>query len=253
MARVPARSRGSSVWDQYGLRPDRGVISLLAAYLLSWAIVSFGGAGVQAFVGRHLLLTPRSAIGLEPWQLVTNGFVVDDLENVFFLAITLLFFGNQVERLLGAGKLWAVYVAGIFGGSLLWALLSRVFWPDLTVAVTTAAGTAILAAYAAQLSRQQVSAFGAVQMSGGAIAWIWIGIAVISALFRAAKGHWLSALMELVGMLGGGLAGYLMVRRGGLGLGGVRDSLDRVKMWRLRRRYKVISGGRSGDDKRYLN
>ncbi len=253
MARAPARRGGPSIIDQYGLRPDRGVLSLLAVYLASWAIINFGGAGVQAFAAKHLLLTPRSAIGFEPWQLITNGFVVDELESVFFLSITLIFFGNQVERLLGAGKLWAVYIAGIFGGSLLWALLSRVFWPDLTVVVSTAAGTAILAAYAVQLSRQQVSAFGAVQMSGGAIAWIWIGIAVISALFRAAKGHWLSALMELVGMLGGGIAGYLMVRRGGFSFGGVRDSMDRVKMWRLRRRYKVISGGRSGDDKRYLN
>jgi membrane associated rhomboid family serine protease len=235
------------------LTPQRGVITLLAVYLASWALINLGGEPVQAFVSRHLLLTPRHAIGLEPWQLVTNAFVIDDLESVFFLSITLIFFGNAVERLLGAGRLWKIYIAGIFGGSLLWALFARALWPDLTIAVTSAAGTAVLVAYAAQLSRQQVSLFGGAPVSGGMIAWIWIGIAVIGALFRVAKGHWLSALVDIVGMLGGGIAGWLMVRGGSLGLGGIKDTLDRVKMWRLRRRYKVISGGRSSDDKSYLN
>ena len=258
MARAPARrSGGSSVWDQYGLRPDRGVIALIVVYLVSWAVVKFGGAAVQLFVAQHLLLTPSRAIGPEPWQLVTSGFVVDRLKSVLFFGVTLLFFGNTLERSLGAGGLWKVYLAGIFGGSLLLGLLGRLFWPDMPMAVTDAAGTAILVAYAIQMSSQQVMAFGAVQMGAGSIAWIWVGIAVVGALLDVAEGHWLEAVMELTQMLGGGLAGWLVVTRGRVGRarsgGGIGDTLDRFKMWRLRRRYKVISGGRGNDDKRYLN
>ncbi|HWE29421.1 MAG TPA: hypothetical protein VHB97_15535 [Polyangia bacterium] len=261
MARAPARrSSGSSVWDQYGLRPDRGVIALIAVYLVSWAVVRFGGASVQHFVALHLMLTPSRGIGPEPWQLITSGFVVDRLKSVLFFGVTLLFFGNTLERTLGAGGLWKVYVAGIFGGSLLLGLLGRLFWPDMPMAVTDAAGTAILVAYAIQMSSQQVMAFGAVEMGAGAIAWIWVGIAVVGAVADIFEGHWLEAVMELTQMLGGGLAGWLVITRGHVGRagrgsgGGMRDTLDRFKMWRLRRRYKVISGGRNGDDdKRYLN
>lgn len=254
MARVPVRRGGSSLIDQYGLRPDRGVIALLVVYLVSWAFLRFGGPEVGAFFVRHIALTPRLAIGPEPWQLITSGFIVARLSSVLYLAVTLIFFGNALERDLGAGGLWKIYLAGIFGGSVLVGLVGRVVAPEEVMFVGEAAGTAILVAYAVQLGRQQM-AFGSMPVSAGSIAWIWVGISVIRVLLDSAEEHdWLRGFLELTQMLGGGLAGWLVVTRGAIGSGGVRDSMDRFKMWRLRRRYKVISGGRGrGDDKSYLN
>lgn len=254
MARAPARRGGSSFIDQYGLRPDRGVIALLVVYLVSWALLRFGGQAIGDFFANHLALTPRRAIGVEPWQLITGGFIVARLSSILFLAVTLVFFGNALERALGAGGLWKIYLAGVFGGGLLLGLLGRVVAPDSIMFVAHGAGTAILVGYAVQMGRQQVMAFGSTPMRAGSMAWIWIGISVIGVLLDASElGAWMPALLQLTDMLGGGLAGWLVASRGAVGLGGVRDTMDRVKMWRLRRRYKVIPGGRGGDDKRYLN
>jgi hypothetical protein len=96
MARAPARRVGTSFWDQYGLRPDRGVIVLIVVYFVSWAFLRFGGNAIGNFFAEHLALTPVRAIGLEPWQLVTGGFLVNRLSNVLFLGVTLIFFGNAI-------------------------------------------------------------------------------------------------------------------------------------------------------------
>jgi hypothetical protein len=242
--------------DRYGLRPAGGAIGLLVAYTVGWALLKLGGPLVGEFISQHLALTPRRAIGPEPWQLITSGFFVDRLRMLLGLAVTLVFFGNMVEALLGARGLWKVWVAGIFGGALLVGLVWRMIMPDVALFVGEGAGTAVLVAYAVCMSGRRMLAFGAIEMGGGTIAWIWIGIQVVGALLDGIEVSWLGALQELTEMLGGGLAGWLVVRRGGMSFAGVRSSFDRLRLWRLRRRYRVLDGGRAASstkDKRYLN
>jgi cyanate permease len=87
-------------------------------------------------------------------------------------------------------------------------------------------------------------------MSARTMAWIFVGITAATYLF-ALSDDWQQALLGLAAMSGAALAGWLVSRRGGMDLGG---SLDRMRMWRLKRRYRVLTGGRDGrDDKRYLN
>jgi membrane associated rhomboid family serine protease len=249
MAQRPLRR--SSQWDQWGLRPDRGVISLLVVLTLIYLVFKLGPAPIQQFFVEHLMLRPRLGLGVEPWQLVTSGFVEGGLRAVFATAITLIFFGNVVEQMLGARGLWKLFIAGTVGGGLFMALLGRLLAPDVQLFGAQSAGTAILVAYAVLMSGRDVMAFGVARMRGGTIAWIWIGIAVISCLADALDGNGLRAALEIAGLTGAGLAGWLVVGRGGVGLGGLRGSFDRMRLWRLRRRYRVLSGGR--DDKRYLN
>lgn len=255
MARAPAR-RGSSVIDQLNLRPSGGAIALLVVYVIGWALLRFGGE-LAEFIGAHLLLTPRRALWPELWQLVTSAFFLSRLREVLNIAVTLLFFGNTIEQLLGKRGLWTVWVVGAFGGGLMMALVGLALAP--TMAFTGGGeGTALLVVYALMLNNQRASLFGAVEMSAGSIAWIWIGIQALGAFFDMGEGHVGPAVIELAEMFGGGLAGWALTRfyfnRAVVRGGGVGDALDRFKMWRLRRRYKVISGGRGGDDdKRYLN
>jgi membrane associated rhomboid family serine protease len=239
--------------DQFGLRPASGVIALLAVYFASWVLLRLGGPLVAGFIQAHLALTPARAIGPEPWQLVTAGFFAGTLKAIFYLAITLLFFGNTIEQLMGPRGLWKVWVAGVIGGGLALGLLGRAFWPDATTFVTAAPGTAILVAYAVRLSGQQVLLFGQVPMRAGSMAWIWVGISVVGALLDYEIGGPVLVIIELVEIAGGGLAGWLVARRGGVSLSGVGTQLDKLKLWRMRRRYRVLDGGRAKPDKRYLN
>jgi hypothetical protein len=96
-----------------------------------------------------------------------------------------------------------------------------------------------------------VRAYGVMQMSARTMAWIFVGITAATYLF-ALTDDWRQALLGLAAMTGAALAGWLLTRRGGIDVGG---SLDKMRMWRLKRRYKVLTGGRESTppDKRWLN
>jgi membrane associated rhomboid family serine protease len=245
------------MFDQLGLRPDRGVIALLIVYMLGWAALHV--EPISSFVVQHLILVPRRAIGPEPWQLLTSEFFMIRLRMVLNVAVTLLFFGNTMEQLLGAKRLWIIWVVGAFGGSLAAALMGLVLAPNSPMP-GAGAGSALLVVYAVMLSGRQAMLFGATPVRVGVIAWFWIGIQALGAVVDMGEGQAVAGILELTEMAGGCLAGWWLAHafKGGRSAGGgVRDSLDRFKLWRLRRRYQVLDGGRKGGpdkkDKRYLN
>lgn len=237
-----------------GLKPDRGVISAMVVLALVWLGFKLGGPAVQLFVLDHLALHPARAIGPEPWQLFTATFLELGVKNLLFTGVTLIFFGNLVEQLLGARGFWKIFVVGGIAGNLLAALLGRFIAPGATLLGSQEATTSLLVAYAVLMDRRQVNAYGVMQVSGSVIAWIWVGISAIGFvvdLFGSPMER-IGAELGMAAMVGAGLAGWLLTR-GGRGVD-VRGSLDKVRLWRLKRRYKVLTGGRSSqDDKRYLN
>jgi membrane associated rhomboid family serine protease len=237
--------------EQYGLVPDRGVIGLIVALVVVSLVFYGGGAVVQQFFGEHLVLRPHDAIGWQPWQIVTYSFLDIQLKQILFTAITLLFFGNFVEQSLGARGFWKIFFAGAIGGGLVAGLLGRLIAPDTALLGSQGATTALLTAYAALMGNRRVNAYGLAMMNGALIAWIWVGISVVLIVADLFGPFWQTVLLQLFAVVGGGAAGWLVARRGGLDLGG---SLDKMRMWRLKRRYRVLTGGRdSRDDKRWLN
>jgi len=242
------------MFDQLGLRPDRGVIALLIVYLAGWGALHV--EPISSFVVQHFILVPRRAIGPEPWQLITSQFFLIRLRMVLGVAVTLLFFGNTMEQMLGAKRLWIVWLVGGFGGSLAAALVGLVLAPNSPMP-GLGAGSALLVVYAIMLSDRRGMLFGSTPVRVGAIAWFWLGIQALGAVVDMGEGNAVGGILELTEMAGGCLAGWWLAHafKGGRGASiGVRDSLDRFKLWRLRRRYQVLDGGRKGGkDKRYLN
>ncbi|MCU1280984.1 MAG: rhomboid family intrarane serine protease [bacterium] len=234
-----------------GLKPDRGVIGALVALFAIWLVFAAGGEAVRLFYVQHLVLRPRLALGWEPWQLLSSGFVNVQLRDVFFVGVSLIFFGNPIEQQLGPRMFWKVFVGGAIGGALAAALLGRLIAPDAHMTGSQPAVTALLMAFGALWGGQQVRAYGVMQMSARTMAWIFVGITAATYLF-AITDDWQQALLGLAAMSGAALAGWLISRRGGISVGG---SLDKMRMWRLKRRYRVLSGGRDtgGTDKRWLN
>jgi len=160
-------------------------------------------------------------------------------------------FGGAVMALvLGAGAFWKIFLGGIVGGSVLAAAVGRILAPNVPIASAQPAMTALLVAFGALWSGQQVRAYGVAQMSATTMTWIFVGINVL-VCFKAMSVNWQAGLLELCAVAGAALAGWLLTRRGGLD---IRGSFDRMRMWRLKRRYRVLTGGRDAPpNKRWLN
>lgn len=234
-----------------GLKPDRGVITAMVGLALIWLIFALGGMAVQAFYAEHLVLTPRLALGREPWQLLTSPFVHFQAGDLVWTAVGLLFFGNPIEQQLGRRSFWKVFLVGGVAGAVGAALVGRLLLPNAALPVTMASTTALLMAFGAAWRSQPVHAYGVVQMRASSLAWVFLGITVLMVLTSGLP--WQAIAVEMGGILAAAAAGWFLVAPGGFG--NVRGSLDRVKWWRIRRRYRVLSGGRSGNDegKRYWN
>ena len=242
--------------QQYGLVPERGVISILVTLALVWLVVRFGGEAIGPLLS-HLVLTPARGIGPEPWQLLTSIFINPRLSDILMTAVTLLFFGNAVERTLGASAVWKVFIAGGVAGSIAAALVGRLIAPAALLVGSVGASTAMLTAFAASAGSMRVSFFGSGDIRPATMAWIWLGISVIFAVVQIEDVGWARVVLNLFMLAGSAGAGWLVGGRGQRSTGGGFDiggSIDKLKLWRLRRRYKVLNGGRdSRDTKNYLN
>jgi membrane associated rhomboid family serine protease len=234
------------------LKPERGVMSVMMVLTAVCLIINVGG-GAVAEVARHLVMTPRTALGWEPWQLVTNAFVEPDFIDLLLTFVMLIFFGNPLEQKLGARAFWKIFVGGVIGGSLLAAIVGRLgggALANVPLLGAQPAMTALLVAFGALWAGQQVRAYGVAQMSATTMTWIFVGINVLVCC-KMMRADWHVGLINLCAVAGAAFAGWLLTRRGGLDLGG---SLDKMRMWRLKRRYRVLTGGRdTRADKRWLN
>jgi membrane associated rhomboid family serine protease len=247
-----SRSQFRAAMEQYGLVPDRGVISILVVLGVIWLAVRLSGDMLTPIV-THLVLQPARAIGPEPWQLVTNFFINPRLSDILMAAVTLLFFGNAVERMMGPRGVWKIFMLGGVAGSLAAALVGRLIATHAILLGALGATTAMLTAFAATAQNMRVSLFGAGDIRPGTMAWIWLGISALFALFQIEDVGWQRVVLSLFTLAGAAAAGWFGARGGrrrggGIDIGG---SLDKIKLWRLRRRYKVITGGR--DTNKYLN
>lgn len=244
-------ARGPSQWQLMGLKPDRGVIAAMVGLTVVWLIFALGGVVVQQLYAEHLALTPRLGLGREPWQLLTSGFVHLRGSDLVWSLVGLLFFGNPIEQQLGERAFWKVFVGGAVAAAIGAAAVGRLLSPDGVVLVTLGSTTALLMAFGAAWRGQPVMAYGVAQMRATSLAWVFLGITVLMVLFSGLP--WRAMLVELGAVGAAAAAGWFLTARGG-GFGNMRGSLDRVRLWRLKRRYRVLSGGRSAhDDKRYLN
>jgi membrane associated rhomboid family serine protease len=249
------RSTFRATMEQYGLVPDRGVISILVVLGVIWLLFRLLGGALGPLLA-HLVLFPARGIGPEPWQLLTNFFINLEGGQILMTAVTLLFFGNAVERTLGARGVWKTFIAGGIGGSIAAGLIGRLILPQAPILGSTGAATAMLTAFAACAGNYRVSLFGAGEMRPATMAWIWLGISVLFAVVQFIDGApWQQLVISLFLFAGAAAAGWFVGggrrRRGGIDLGG---SLDKLRLWRLRRRYRVLSGGRdSRDTEKYLN
>jgi len=227
---------------------------MLIALALITAFFELGGMRA-AEVLRHVLLTPALAIGPEPWQLVTSGFIHPSFGDLLMTGIMLIFFGNQIEQRFGAAAFLKIYIGGGVAASVAAAVVGRLIAPGTPVLTSMATSTALLMAFGAGWRRQPVMAYGMAEMRASSLAWVFLGINMLVIVAQIRSLGLVGVIVMLAAVGGAAAAGwFLVLSAGGKSGGGLRESLDRMKLWRLRRRYRVLDGGRSGrNDKTYLN
>jgi len=245
MSRVP---RPTGAGRRFiGARPTTGTGSLLAAQVA--AFLAYQLLGRPTWVDQHLALVPERAIGLEPWQLLTSNFVhlgggAQALVSIIFGAITLWIFGGAVESAAGRGGLLRVWFGSHLVGALAAAAIGRAGGLPIVACGMEFSSLGLIAAFGAAFGNAPVSFFGVAQMRGRTVAYVLLGLFAVQMLLAR----------DVIGIVGGALAagaGLLAMRWKSGWTKKIPLWRDQLRMWRLRRKYKVIQGGR--EPKRYMN
>jgi membrane associated rhomboid family serine protease len=233
----PARGPGGqSTW--IGARPTTAAIVLVAAQVV--AFIAIGVSHQSSWVAQHLVLRPKLAFGREPWQLLTSTWVHLGFGQLLTEALGLWIITTAVEQMAGR-RVWLLFFAPQLAGLLAMAAVGRLLWPNAVVMGCEPGLLGLLAAFTVLYGAWPLNFLGAFTLRGRTLGLLMIGASLFVELIRQ---EWL----DLVGALAGLGVGWALASGASAHLG---SALDRWKLWRLRRRYKVIPGGR--DTKRFLN
>lgn len=191
--------------------------------------------GTPPFVREHLLLTPRKALGPEPWQLFTAAFFHLQVGALLTSAIAVWFFGKPVEQRVGPWRFALILVVSTIVGSLAAAGLGLALQPDTRLSGAGAASTAMLAAFGVLYGSTPILLFGIRPMKASTCASLFLGI---GGLMYLVGGDSLGFVGAVAGAATGALTAILPP------VAALRARWHRYRRWRMRRRYKVLPGGR---------
>jgi membrane associated rhomboid family serine protease len=189
----------------------------------------------------HLAVGPRLFVG-EYWQLVTAIFLHLDPQSLFWNVVGIWWAGADVERAQGTRRMLALFVVGGILTNLAYAVVERhTFGEGAIFGGASFAVLTLIAAWGRIYDRTPMSFFGVFSLQARHLAMALIAWSVVAALAGPVV-NWASlaatAVAALVGLVGATPRGF--------------DGLwDALKLRRLRRRYRVIDGGRP--PKKYVN
>jgi membrane associated rhomboid family serine protease len=195
-------------------------------------------APLRVLLAEHVALGPGFA-RLEVWQPLTAMFVhTHPLEFVFNM-IGLWFVGALIERTVGTRRFLEIFfVSGIAAnlatGGLAWLLRSEQLFDGCGLAVL-----GLFVALARLYGRTPMQILGGLFLQARTLAMIMVAWALLAFLLGG-------VLPQIAGLAVAVAASWLLA---GSGFG---DLWDRLRLRRIRRRYRVIEGGASGRS-RYVN
>jgi len=269
-------------------RPGRAMKGVLIAV----AVLAVLGAIVVNYVpGRPLgdelfawLVFQPSLVLMRPWTLLTSGAVTSPtgIGHALWSLLGLYFLTTDLERRWGGARVLRFLAAAIVFGNLAVLLVTLVlpggpaiFHPPLVFGPFAAiAATAI--AWAKENGHREIRLFFVLPISGRALYWLTIGLAVLSLVFL--QGAPEGAVAPLGGIAAGVLLGgtpspfraawlrvklvFVRRQRGGLDIDAILHP-ERTRASKTRHRgtpsLRVVKGGAKDDtrppqsDKRYLN
>jgi membrane associated rhomboid family serine protease len=228
-----------------GSRPIIGrltpaIRALLIAEVAIYAVYLFVRP-LRPAMEAHLAVGPRLFAG-EYWQLFTGIFLHLDPSSLLWNAVGIWWACADVERAAGTRRMVGLFLVGGVLTNLTFALVARhTFGEGAIFGGASFAVLAMIAAWGRIYDRTPISPFGAFSIQARYLAMALVGWNVISALAGPVV-SWPSLAATTVAVV----VGYFGATPRGF------DRLwDAFKVRRLRRRYRVIDGGRP--PKKYVN
>jgi membrane associated rhomboid family serine protease len=221
-------------------------VKVLLIANVAFFVVQFLFPIVEEWLG----LSPEMVIGrLYIWQPVTYMFLHGDFFHILFNMLALWMLGVELERLWGTvafARYYLVSGVGAAATTLLVSLLpftfAQVVWLSLTVGASGAI-YGLLLAYAYYYPTRPMLFFPIpIPIPAKYFVIILGAIAFFSSLGSRGTG------VAHATHLGGLVAGYLYLTKGGGGLvGEIKYRWLKWKMARMRRRFDIVQGGRKGN------
>jgi membrane associated rhomboid family serine protease len=190
------------------LTPILVIISLNIGLFIAVQISPENISGVHQLAIDLALYSPAEVFFKQPWGIVTSMFVHDGFFHLFANMITLFFFGNYLNRLIGSKKLLLVYFSGGILGNIFFVLLGTLLNPDSLALAVGASGAVFALGGALAVMQPNLRVF-IFPIPAPIPLWIAVigGFVILSFLpYIAWEAH-------LGGLLFGLIAGYLFKRR----------------------------------------
>lgn len=204
-----------------------------------------------ALIG-YLILTPQIALRhFALWQPLTALFTHVDFRSFLIDMLMFWLIGSFVERSVGRRETLALFLVSGVGGYLVAAVVGLWLAPHTPFYSANPALFAMIMMPAFLFGRRNVLALGVVPGRADVISIIFALIWLISASYSG-------GIPLVAGDLAGALAAWLWTRRNLQVARRMGGTVGRVRLWWLRRRYKVLQGGKGREDrgrneKRWLN
>jgi len=208
-----------------------------AAMFVLWA---FGNK--PRWMVDYVLLSPMQCFGkLYLWQPLTSMFLETSGLAFFFTIFAMWLFVPALEQHWGWRRFLFFFLSVGVLSNLVGVVLSHYYQPRLFGGFNEAT-LAVVVAFGVLWGKQPVSFFGVLPMSARQLALVIVGLAYIQ---LAIAGDWIMLVVTTVAVA------YAML------ITSYRFSparwFEQWRMARLRRRYKVLSGGREPTEKKWLN
>jgi rhomboid family protein len=224
---------------RFALRPSHTILILTLLEVACFFVFSTGRAGAWA---RDWLALSPARVATRPWTLVTYALLHTGIGALLSTALGLWFFGTPVIEQVGTRRTLAVLAAATVLGGLTQAALGLVIAPRAFLVGGAPMSLAMIAAFGVAWGATPITLFGVQQMRASTCAILFLGLSGLLYLLA----------FDVIGFAGGAVgaavgAAALMHTR----LASWRDLRARWRRWRIRRRYRVIPGGR--DSRRYIH
>jgi membrane associated rhomboid family serine protease len=189
-----------------------------AVYLIDRILWKYVGVS-YVIPGVEMKLPPLTGLGhyseymvlvqLEVWRVITYQFIHGSMDHLIFNMIALYFFGPLVEAYFTPRIFLVFYLLCGVGGAGMYELLLRMGWPigETWFPLMGASGAifGILIASARIAPEAEAFVFGVFPLRLRTLAYIFIGYAIFSVLFRSPNAGGQAA------HLGGAAVGYLLI------------------------------------------
>jgi len=153
-------------YDSFGNTAKRGFMAMpvalrtiIAINAIVFIIQLVVGANLNTWIVQHFGFEPGlPTVYLEPWRIITYGFLHGDFFHFLFNMLWLWWMGRAVEETIGPRSFTVIYVSALIAGAIFHSISSIVFDYNLVIGAS-AAVNGIMVAFAVMFPRTPIMLF----------------------------------------------------------------------------------------------